>query len=124
MLGLFGGASLALAMIGLYSAIAYHVARRTHEIGVRIALGARGASVVAMVLRRSLALAGTGIVVGLAGALGAGRFIGSLLYGIPPHDPATFATSTAGLVALAVVAAWWPAVRAARIDPVAALREE
>ena len=124
LIGVFGGAALLLALAGIYGSITFHVARRTHEIGVRIALGARPAGVVSMVVRRSLLLAGIGVTVGLAIALGAARLASSLLYGIAPHDPVSYAAAAAALLLAAVAAGLIPALRAARVDPVTALRSE
>jgi predicted permease len=124
MLGAFGGSALLLALVGIYGALAFNVAQRTHEIGVRIALGAQRRRVIALVVRRSLLLAGAGIAVGLAIALGASRLVESLLFGIAPHDPVSYAVAAAVLLLAAVGAAWLPAFRAAGIDPASALRSE
>jgi ABC-type antimicrobial peptide transport system permease subunit len=113
---------LALGLVGLYGVMAFSVARRTREIGVRMALGARARSVTGMVLAEGARLTALGVVVGLAAALGAGRLLSSLLFGIEPHDPATFAAVAALLVALALTACWLPARRAARVDPARALQ--
>src|SRR5690606_23679522 len=117
MLAVFGVAALALAVGGIYGAIAFSIAQRLHEIGIRIALGAPVARVVALVLRQSLWIAGIGIAVGIAVALGAARVAGSLLYGVQPYDPLSYAASAALLLTTAVAAALIPALRAARIDP-------
>jgi ABC-type antimicrobial peptide transport system permease subunit len=124
LIGVFGGTALLLALAGIYGSIAFHVARRTHEIGVRMALGARPAGVISMVVRRSLLLAGLGIAAGIAIALGASRLASSLLYGIAPHDPVSYVAAATLLLLAAVAAGWIPAVRAARVDPVTALRSE
>ncbi|HEX7238377.1 MAG TPA: ADOP family duplicated permease, partial [Gammaproteobacteria bacterium] len=124
LIGVFGGTALLLALAGIYGSIAFHVARRTHEIGVRIALGAQPTRVVSMVVRRSLVLAGIGVVTGIAIALGAARLASSLLYGIAPHDPVSYAAAAAVLLVAAVAAGSIPAFRAARVDPVTALRSE
>jgi putative ABC transport system permease protein len=124
LIGVFGGTALLLALAGIYGSIAFHVARRTHEIGLRIALGARTSRVVSMVVRRSLVLAGIGVVTGIAIALGASRLASSLLYGISPHDPVSYAAAAAVLLVAAVAAGSIPALRAARVDPVTALRSE
>jgi predicted permease len=124
MLGVFGAAALLLALAGIYGAIAFNVAQRTREIGVRVALGAQTQSVVAMVLRRSFAWVGTGVAAGLLVALGASRALGSLLYGISAHDPVAYAAAAGALLIAAIGAAWLPALRAARVDPVVALRSE
>lgn len=124
MVGVFGGAALLLALAGIYGTIAFHVARRTHEIGVRIALGARPKGVISMVVRRCLLLAGIGVGCGLAIAFGASRLVSSLLYGIAPHDPVSYAVAATALLVAAGVAGWLPAIRAAHVDPVTALRRE
>ena len=124
MLGVFGGAALLLALAGIYGAIAFNVAQRTKEIGVRLALGALGAGVIGMVVRRSLVLASAGIVVGLAVALGASQLIAALLYDVSPRDPLAYFAAAMMLVLAAAVASWLPALRAARVDPMIALRQE
>jgi predicted permease len=124
LIGVFGGTALLLALGGIYGSIAFHVARRTHEIGVRIALGARPSRVVSMVVRRSLLLAGIGVAAGTALALGVSRLASSLLYGIAPHDPISYVTAAALLLVAAVAAGSIPALRAARVDPVTALRSD
>jgi putative ABC transport system permease protein len=124
LIGVFGGTALLLALAGIYGSIAFQVARRTHEIGVRIALGARPARVVTMVVGRSLAVAGIGVAVGLLIALGASRVASSLLYGIAPHDSFSYVAGAVVLLLAAVAASWIPAVRAARVDPVTALRSD
>ena len=124
LIGVFGGTALLLALAGIYGSMAFQVARRTHEIGVRMALGAKPARVISMVVRRSLLLAGFGVAVGLAIALGASRLVSSLLYGIAPHDPLSYAAGAAVLLLAAVAAGLLPAMRAARVDPVTALRSE
>ena len=124
MLGVFGGAALLLALAGIYGAIAFNVAQRTKEIGVRLALGALGAGVIGMVVRRSLVLASAGIAVGLAVALGASQLIAALLYEVSPRDPLAYFAAAMMLVLAAAVASWLPALRAARVDPMIALRQE
>jgi predicted permease len=113
-----------LALLGVYAILAYTVARRTQEIGVRIALGAATGRVLRHVLRRGLLLGGSGIVLGLALALAGGRFLESLVFEISPSDPATLATVAALILAASLGAAWMPARRAVRVDPVEALRME
>ena len=124
LIGLFGVTALLLALAGIYGSIAFHVARRTREIGVRIAIGAPPASVVSMVVRRSLMLATLGVAAGTAITLGASRLASALLYGIAPHDPVSYVSAAALLLVAAVAAGWIPALRAARVDPVTALRSE
>ncbi len=120
----FGVVALLLAALGLFSVIAYGVTQRTREIGVRMALGARRADVIGMVVGRSAALVGVGLAIGLVAALGLGRLAAGLLFGVAPADPASLAAAVAVLGGAAAVAAYLPARRAARIDPMAALRSE
>jgi putative ABC transport system permease protein len=115
---------LVLAAIGIYGVLAYSVARRTREIGVRMALGAARDRVVSMVLRDSLAPVVVGSGVGIAAALLATRLMRAMLYGVSPTDPITFAVVTAVLIGVALLASAIPAMRAARVDPIVALREE
>ncbi|HVX41421.1 MAG TPA: ABC transporter permease [Gemmatimonadaceae bacterium] len=122
LLTLLGGTGLLLAAVGAYGVIAYLVSQRTHELGVRIALGATGAELQRMVVRQGLALGVFGIVVGGALAFGVTRFAASMIFGITAHDPVTFAAVAAVLLAVVAVAAWVPARRATRIDPLEALR--
>jgi putative ABC transport system permease protein len=121
---LFGGLALLVAAVGLYSVMAYLVAQRTHEIGVRVALGARGADVIALVMRNGVGLAVTGVAIGVGASLVAAPFIGRLLFDTSPRDPLVLALVSATLVAVAVLATLVPAVRARRVDPMAALRTE
>jgi predicted permease len=116
--------ALALGLVGLYGVIAYIVSQRTHEIGVRMALGATRRDVSRMVLRRAMILAGTGVIVGLVAAVGLTRLMSSLLYGVEPTDPITFAAVATLLLAVAFVASFLPALRASRTDPLVALRFE
>jgi putative ABC transport system permease protein len=118
----FGTMALVLAAVGLYGVVSYSVAQRAQEIGIRMALGAAPLGVAAMVLREALTLGAIGVTLGLAGALAMSRAMSSLLNGVAPHDPLTLAAVAGVLCATAAAAAWIPAHRAARIDPVAALR--
>jgi predicted permease len=120
----FALAALALASLGVYGVISFSVARRTPEIGIRIALGARAPQLAAMVLRQGMAPVLIGLAAGLGCALLAGRFIASQLYGVAPHDPATICAACAVLLIVAIAACWIPARRAMRIDPTTALRFE
>jgi predicted permease len=120
---IFSGLALLLAAMGIYGVIAYSVARRTGEIGIRMALGARPALVLSMVLRESLRLVAIGLGIGIAIALVCGRLIAAQLYGTTPSDPLTVTASVGVLLAVALAATILPARRAARLDPLAALRE-
>jgi predicted permease len=120
----FGGLALVLAAIGLYGVMSYTVARRTTEIGLRMALGAQRADVASMVLGDILRLIAIGSVAGSVVALLLSRFVESLMFGLNPHDPLTVLASAAVLVAIGLVAGYLPARRAARIDPILALRAE
>jgi predicted permease len=124
MIGAAAGVALLLGAIGIYGVISYMVSLRTREIGVRMALGAQSDQVRRMVVRQGLTLALAGVGIGLAGALALTRLISSLLYGIAPHDPVTLVGVTVTLLGVAAVASWLPAMRAARIDPIEALRAD
>jgi ABC-type antimicrobial peptide transport system permease subunit len=122
--GLFGLLAALLAAIGLYGVIAYSVARRTREIGVRMALGAGRGHVLSLVLREVLVLVGIGVAVGVPAALALTRLARSMLYGVEPHDPATLAGAVLLMAGSAALAGYLPARRAARVDPMVALRCE
>ncbi len=122
LLGLFAAVALSLAAIGIYGLIAFTVAQRAREIGVRVAMGATGADVVRMVIRQALLLGVVGGGVGLVGARAATRVLSSLLYGVAPDDPLTLAAIVAVLTTVVLLASWLPARRAARVDPVLALK--
>jgi predicted permease len=118
----FGVLATLLAVIGLYGVMAYSVARRTREIGVRMALGAVSADVVRLVMREVFVLVGVGVTLGLAAAWGLSRLIGNQLYGISPNDPVTIVGAASGLAVVALLAGYIPARRATRVNPVLALR--
>ena len=120
----FGALALTLAAIGTYGVIAYSVSQRTQEIGIRMALGASRQNVLRMVVGGGMRLAIAGVLIGMALSLAAGRFISTLLFGVRATDPLTFSAVAAALLATAVLAAWLPARRATRVDPMVALRYE
>jgi len=120
----FGLLAVLLATVGLYGVVAYSVARRTHEIGIRLALGANGGKIARMILRETLALVAIGVGAGVVLALAAARLTTALLFGLRPHDPLTLAAAVGLLGAVALLASLLPARRAARVDPMVALREE
>jgi putative ABC transport system permease protein len=124
LLASFGAAALLLALLGIYGVLAHDTARRTREIGVRMALGAQRADVLGLVLGRVAALTGAGIVIGTAASLLAARALSALLFGVGAWDPGTAATASALMLLAALAAAWIPARRALTTDPVAALRHE
>jgi putative ABC transport system permease protein len=119
----FGSVALVLAAVGLYGVLSYGVARRTGEIAVRIALGAQSGRVVAMILRETTGVVVTGLALGAAIAYGGTRLIHSQLYGVAPHDPVTVTLAIVLLLLVALSAAFLPAYRASRVDPMAALRQ-
>jgi putative ABC transport system permease protein len=123
LMSVFGGVSLALAAIGIYGLMAYSVEQRTQEIGIRMALGAEERDVRAMVMRQGMTFALVGVLVGVAAAFGLARQIASFLYGVKAWDPLVFVAIPVVLIATALVAIWWPAGRATRVDPATALRE-
>jgi putative ABC transport system permease protein len=124
LLGAFATLAVLLATIGLYGLIAYTVSQRTHELGVRVALGATRLEIVRLVLREGLWLVAGGTVLGLAGAFATTRLLVGLVKGTQPNDPATFLTVTVVLLAAGLVASYLPARRAAQVDPITALRVE
>jgi predicted permease len=124
MLGAAAVVTLLLGAIGLYGVLAYIVTLRTRELGVRIALGAQPGAVAAMMTRQGMVLAAIGIGVGVAAFLGVARFLGAFLYGVAPVDPLTIAGASLLLVVIALFASWIPARRAARVDPMEALRAD
>ncbi len=124
LLGVFGGLAILLATIGLYGVVSYAAAQRTREVGIRVALGARPQDVIRLVTAQGMALVGIGVAVGLALAFAAARPLGSFLYGVDVSDPTTFLGVTLLLVGVAFLATLVPAVRAARLDAIVALRRE
>jgi ABC-type antimicrobial peptide transport system permease subunit len=121
---IFGVVALLLAAIGLYGVRAYSVGMRTREIGIRMALGARAADALGMVLREGLMLTGIGAAAGLLLSLGIGKLLSGLLFGVASVDPVVLTIAPALLASVSLVACWIPARRAARIEPMSALRDE
>jgi predicted permease len=124
MLGLASVVAVLLAMIGLFGVVSYSVTERTHEIGVRMALGANRTGVIGSVLRHGAALAGMGIAGGLLLSLLSARLLQRFLFGVTPHDPATYGLVGAGFLGVTLLASYLPARRASRVDPMIALRQE
>jgi ABC-type antimicrobial peptide transport system permease subunit len=124
LIGIFGLTALLLASIGLYGVLAYAVRQRTPEIGLRMAFGARGSSILRMVVAEGLRLAVLGVVLGLAAAIALTRILSSLLVGVAPTDAATYAAVATIFLATAALACYVPAWRATRVDPLVALRED
>ena len=120
--GVFGGAALLLATLGVYSVISYLVSQRSREISIRVALGAQKHEVIRLVLRQGVVVALVGIVTGIAASLGLTRLLGTLLYEVSPTDPAAFVMMVALLALVALLASWLPARRAARVDAMDILR--
>jgi ABC-type antimicrobial peptide transport system permease subunit len=121
---LFALTALLLAALGIYGTISYLVNERTHEIGIRLALGASRGTILQMILRQGLELAITGAALGLVGGLIVSHLMAGLLYGVSPTDPLTFVGVTLVLTAVALAASYIPAMRATRVDPLVALRYE
>jgi putative ABC transport system permease protein len=124
LLGAFAALALILAALGMYGVLSYVVSRKTREIGLRIAIGASQWDIVRAILRHSAGLTAAGLVVGISLSIGATRVLSTLLYGVSPLDPGTFIAVSALLTAVALLASYLPARRAASIDPVIALRGE
>ena len=122
--GFFGALAALIAMMGLYGVMSYSVMRRRNEIGIRMALGADRREVVRMVMREAVTLLVVGLAVGVASALAAARTASAMLFGLQPHDPATLIAAAAALAAIALGASYIPALRASRLEPTMALREE
>jgi putative ABC transport system permease protein len=124
LLALLAGVALLLAAVGTYSVMAYTVAQRTHEMGVRMALGAQPRDVIKLVLGQALSLALIGVTIGLGAAFGLMRFVSGLLYGVSLADPVIYIGLALLLGAVAILASYFPARRATRVDPLSALRSE
>jgi putative ABC transport system permease protein len=124
LMGVFGLLALCLSAIGVYGVMAYMVSEQTHEIGIRMALGARAADVLKLVVRNGMGPVLLGATLGLAGAVGLSRLMASFLFGVTPTDALTLATVSAGLILIALVACYIPARRATKVDPLIALRYE
>jgi putative ABC transport system permease protein len=124
LLGGFAVVALLLAGMGLYGVVAFWVARRTSEIALRVAVGARPGDVLWLVMRRTVLLVGGGVVIGLVASMLSARALGGLLYGVTPADPIALVLATVFLVLVAMLAAYLPARRALRVDPIVALRTD
>jgi len=124
LLAVFAGVALLLACVGLFAVMAFLVSQRTHEIGVRLALGARPGDVFGLVIGRGMSLAAVGSALGVGGAWAIGRFLESMLYQIKPTDPLTLAAAPVALMVVALLACYVPARRAMKVDPMVALRYE
>jgi putative ABC transport system permease protein len=124
MTGIFAGVALLLAAAGIFGVMSYSVSARTQEMGVRLAVGAEPRDITWLILRQVLRLAAVGLAVGVGLLLAVGRALSGLLFGVAPSDPATLVAVAALLGAVALFAAWFPAARASRVDPITALRYE
>jgi ABC-type antimicrobial peptide transport system permease subunit len=124
LLSVFAALALVLACTGVWAVVAFAVARRTRELGLRVALGADPAEVVRLVVRSGVGLAAVGLILGSGAAWMSSRLLASVLFGVEPTDPAAFVSAGAVLFTVAVLAAWLPARRATRVDPMEALRSE
>jgi putative ABC transport system permease protein len=124
LLGIFAGLAFLLAVVGIYGIISYSVSQRTHEIGIRMALGAERGEVMRLVLGQGVRLALIGVGMGVVAALGLSRLLTNYLYAVRPTDPLTFAVVSAAVIAVALLASYLPARRAMKVDPLVALRYE
>jgi putative ABC transport system permease protein len=124
LLGIFAALALVLAAVGVYGLVSFSVAQRTHEIGIRIALGARRVEVLAMIIRQGMKLIAIGLAVGLGGAFASSRLLADQVFKVSVVDPLTYIGVPVVLTAVALLANWLPARRATRVDPLAALRSE
>jgi putative ABC transport system permease protein len=124
LLSIFAALALTLAVVGLYGVMSYTVSRRTHEIGVRMAMGARREDVLRLVVGQGFKLAMVAVAIGIIGAWALVRTLSSLLYGVRPLDPLTFVVAALALTAAALLATYLPARRATKVDPIVALRHE
>jgi hypothetical protein len=124
MLGVFAVMALLLALGGSYGVTSYLVSQRTRELGIRVALGAKRGDISRTVLKGSLAVVSIGVAIGIAGAIGAGRLLASLLFGVPPYDALILALAAASLAATGFLANWLPARKASRVDPMVSLRAD
>jgi predicted permease len=124
LLAVFASVALALAAVGIFGVLSFLVTQRTREIGIRVALGAGRGTVVGLIIRQAVFLAGVGIALGLTGAVGLSRFLQAMLFELSPTDPLSLGLVAGGLLCVAALAAWWPARRAVAVDPLTALRTE
>jgi len=124
LLGVFAALALLLAGVGLYGVVSYSVSQRTREIGIRVALGASARSVVRLTMQQGAKLAGAGLIIGVAAALALTRLLQSLLFETSSHDPLVYAAVAVALLGVTALACWLPARRAAKVDPISALRAE
>jgi ABC-type antimicrobial peptide transport system permease subunit len=120
----FACVALLLALGGSYGVTSYLVSQRTRELGIRVALGARRADISRAVLKGSVAVVLIGVAIGIAGAIGAGRFLASLLFGVPPYDAMILTFAAVALFSTGLIANWLPARRASRVDPMVSLRAD